>query len=223
MPQTNSQNFRKSPATLVAVMNRLAAGGLCPGRSGNVSQRTARGLLITPTGIAPEQLHPDGLVEIDHAGQVLAGTLLPSSEWPMHAAVYAARPDAASIVHCHSRHVVALACCRREIPAFHYMVAVAGGDSIRCAPYALFGSAELAANAIEALHGRRACLLANHGQISIGPDLDSALALAFEVEELAAQYSLCLAIGEPALLSRAEMDAVLQRFGGYGQQRPPAA
>jgi len=134
----------------------------------------------------------------------------------MHAAIYEARPEAGAIVHCHSRHATALACCGLGIPAFHYMVAVAGGDSIRCAPYALFGSAELAAHAVAALAGRRACLLANHGQIALGATLEQALGLAVEVEELAAQFTLARSLGEPRLLDEAEMRAVLERFRSYG-------
>lgn len=152
-------------------------------------------------------------------GTVLDGGLEPSSEWRMHAAIYAAHPEADAIVHCHSRHATALACCGRGIPAFHYMVAVAGGDSIRCAPYALFGSEELAQHAVAALDGRRACLLGNHGQIATGATLEAALSLAIEVEELAAQYLLALMAGEPRCLNEREMRAVTERFAGYGQPR----
>ena len=137
----------------------------------------------------------------------------------MHASIYRARADVDAIVHCHSRYATALACSRREIPAFHYMVAVAGGDSIRCAPYATFGSVELGRSVTDALRDRSACLMANHGQISVGPDLESALELARRVEELAAQYHACLAIGAPALLTVAEMDEVLEKISGYGQPR----
>ena len=174
-------------------------------------------MLITPTGLPPELMRPDHAVELDLYGRVLAGTLRPSSEWPMHAAIYRARPEAQAIVHCHSRHATALACCRRDIPAFHYMVAVAGGDSIRCSPYALFGSEALAEHAVAALRERRACLLGNHGQIALGDSLESALALAIEVEELAAQYCAALAIGEPHVLDGAQMRQVIERFAGYGQ------
>lgn len=166
---------------------------------------------------------PGDAIEVDLYGGVLAGTLRPSSEWPMHAAIYRARPDAQAIVHCHSRHATALACCGRDIPAFHYMVAAAGGDSIRCAPYALFGSGALAEHALTALRDRRACLLGNHGQIALGSSLEAALALAVEVEELAAQYGAALAIGEPRILDDAEMREVMRRFAGYGQPRGIAA
>lgn len=204
---------------LAGTMREIAARGLSAGTSGNASLRTPRGFLITPTGVAPEALRADSAVEVDLSGKVLAGHLLPSSEWPMHAAIYAARPDAQAIVHCHSRHATALACCALPIPAFHYMVAVAGGDSIRCAPYAVFGSPALAAAAIEALSDRLACLLGNHGQITIGRSLGHALSLAVEVEELAAQYLLARQAGTPRILDAAEMAEVLARFGSYGQQR----
>lgn len=203
---------------LAGTMREIAARGLSAGTSGNASLRTSRGFLITPTGVAPEALRADSAVELDLSGRVLAGHLLPSSEWPMHAAIYAARPDAAAIVHCHSRHATALACCALPIPAFHYMVAVAGGDSIRCAPYAVFGSPVLAAAAVAALAGRQACLLANHGQIALGSTPERALALAVEVEELAAQYLLARQAGTPRILDDDEMAEVLARFGSYGQQ-----
>ena len=209
-----------APEALVECMLRVAALGLSRGTSGNASQRSARGMWITPTGLPPAAMRADDIVEVGLDGSVLAGAHRPSSEWPMHVAIYRARPDARAIVHCHSRHATALACCGRDIPAFHYMVAVAGGDSIRCAPYALFGSAELAAHAVAALAGRKACLLANHGQIALGSTLDTALALALEVEELAAQYGAALALGGPALLGGAAMGEVIQKFSGYGQPRP---
>jgi L-fuculose-phosphate aldolase len=141
----------------------------------------------------------------------------------MHAAIYAAHPDAAAIVHCHSRHATALACCGRGIPAFHYMVAVAGGEDVRCAPYALFGSEELARHAVSALEGRRACLLGNHGQIATGRSLESALSLAIEVEELAAQYLLALSAGGPRHLDDEQMREVMERFAGYGQPQERGA
>jgi len=203
---------------LIECMRELSRSGLSAGASGNASQRSSRGMWISPTGMLPARMDVDDLVELDLYGKVLRGSRLPSSEWPMHAEIYRARPDALAIVHCHSRHATALACLGLEIPAFHYMIAVAGGDSIRCAPYALFGSAELAAHALNALHERKACLLGNHGQIALGASLDAALRLAAEVEELAAQYWTTLAAGTPRLLGATEMDQVLQRFASYGQQ-----
>jgi L-fuculose-phosphate aldolase len=202
---------------LAGCMQRVSAAGLSAGTSGNASLRTEEGMRITPSGVAPALL--DALCEVHMRldGSVLAGTLEPSSEWRMHAAIYAAHPEVAAIVHCHSRHATALACCGLGIPAFHYMVAVAGGDAIRCAPYALFGSGELAAHAVAALEGRRACLLGNHGQIATGSSLGAALSLAVEVEELAAQYLLALSAGGPRILDGQQMREVIDRFAGYGQ------
>jgi L-fuculose-phosphate aldolase len=213
----HAQGFASPGAALVACMQRIAAAQLSQGSSGNASVRDANGMWITPTGVPPARLCADDAVAMDLGGRVLAGQLRPSSEWPMHAAIYRARPDAQAIVHCHSRHATALACCARDIPAFHYMIAVAGGDSIRCSPYALFGSEALAEHAVAALRERRACLLGNHGQIALGDSLEAALALAIEVEELAAQYGAALAIGEPRLLDAAEMSEAIGRFAGYGQ------
>jgi L-fuculose-phosphate aldolase len=203
---------------LAACMQALERSGLSVGRAGNASVRTARGMRITPTGIEPAALADAAMVELSLDGEHIEGELRPSSEWPMHAGIYRARPEVNAIAHCHSRHATALACCGRDIPAFHYMVAVAGGDSIRCAPYALFGTQELATGAVAALAGRRACLLANHGQLALGHTLGAALALAIEVEELAAQYHCALAIGEVRLLDAAQMREVIERFAGYGQQ-----
>lgn len=204
---------------IIAAANAMSDSGLSPGKSGNVSARNAEGnILITPTGVAYAALKPRDIVALDGQGNVLEGTLLPSSEWHFHVAVYRAQPEAGAIVHAHSLHATALACARREIPAFHYMVAVAGGDSIRCAPYATFGTQELAAHAVEALAGRKACLLANHGQIALGDTPAKALAMAEEVESLAAQYVAALQIGHPVLLDAAEMRRVLEKFRTYGQQ-----
>ncbi|CAN0130019.1 unnamed protein product, partial [Phaeothamnion confervicola] len=135
-----------------------------------------------------------------------------------HVAIYTARTDVNAIVHTHSLHATALACAHREIPAFHYMVAVAGGDSIRCAPYATFGTDELAHHALAALEGRHACLLANHGQIALGETPSRALAMAHEVETLAGQYAATLLVGEPYILDTDEMARVLEKFKTYGQQ-----
>ena len=147
------------------------------------------------------------------------GSLLPSSEWRFHRDIYVARADAHAIVHTHAPFATSLACLHRGIPPFHYMVAVAGGNDIRCAPYATFGTQELSDHALAALAGRDACLLANHGMIALGASLAKALALAVEVETLAEMYWRALQIGEPVLLSDAEMDVVLEKFRTYGQRR----
>lgn len=196
----------------------LNATGLSPGKSGNVSARHENGMLVTPSGMPYERLTPDDIVFVGLDGTVPPGQRLPSSEWHFHLAIYRARPDAGAVVHAHSLNATALACLRREIPAFHYMVAVAGGFSIRCADYATFGTEELAKNALAALDGRKACLLGNHGQLALGPDLDAAFDLAREVEALAAQYRAALQVGEPVLLDDAEMARVLEKFKTYGKQ-----
>lgn len=217
--ETTTMEYVTAATALTDCMRRAVAQGLSHGSSGNASIRCPQGMWITPSGLEPEAMHATDTVTVDLHGKVLAGALRPSSEWPLHAAIYRARPDVDAILHCHSRHATALACCGRDIPAFHYMVAAAGGDSIRCAPYALFGSEKLAVHALQALSGRRACLLANHGQLTLGSNLGQAFALAVEVEELAAQYLAALTAGEPRLLDTTQMRAVIARFADYGAAR----
>jgi L-fuculose-phosphate aldolase len=182
-----------------------------------VSVRSPAGLYITPTGMPYQGLVPDDIVEIDGTGRVVWGRRKPSSEWRLHGDILAARPDVTAIVHTHSPEATALSCTRRGIPAFHYYVARAGGADIRCAAYATYGSAELAENAVAALVGRKACLLANHGVVAVGADLAGALALAEEVERLAAQYARAVALGGPVLLDDEEMARVAAKLAGYGQ------
>lgn len=196
----------------------LARTGLSPQKSGNISARCGDRVLITPSGMAYDDLLPDDIAALNLDGSVAAGRLAPSSEWPMHLAVYRARADVGAIVHAHSDFAVTLAVMKRAIPAFHYMVAVAGGKDIRCAPYATFGSETLAAHAVAALEGRKACLLAHHGQIALGETVEAALHLAHEVETLAGQYWRALQLGEPELLDDAEMARVVEKFRTYGKQ-----
>lgn len=195
----------------------MSREGLSPGTSGNVSVRWEGGMLITPTGMAYDDLIPEGIAFIDASGKS-SGKRKPSSEWRFHLAAYGARADANAIVHAHSRFATALACARQPIPAFHYMVAIAGGTDIPLAGYATFGTPELAREVAQALEDRKACLMANHGQIACGPDLAKALGLAREVETLAAQYVAALQVGEPHILSESQMAEALERFAGYGQQ-----
>lgn len=208
---------------VIATALGMNAAGINRAKAGNVSARWRDGVfdgfLITPTGVAYDRLSPDDIVAVARDGEA-RGRLAPSSEWRFHRDVYAARPDAHAIVHTHAPFCTTLACLGRGIPAFHYMVAVAGGRDIRCAPYATFGSQELADAAVAALAGRRACLLANHGMIAIGADLDRALGLAIEVESLAETYWRAMQIGEPVLLDDDEMDRVLAKFATYGQPLP---
>lgn len=195
----------------------MSRSGLSPGRSGNVSTRFEDGLLITPSGLAYDLITPADIVRVRIDGHVPAGQHAPSSELLFHLAVYRSRPDVGAIVHCHSMHATVLACARRAIPAFHYMVAAAGGDDIPLAPYATFGSEELARHVAEGLAHRNACLMANHGQITVGANGSDALALAEEVEILAEQYVKVLMLGTPHVLARDEMARVVERFSGYGQ------
>ena len=201
---------------LIETARSIHSTGLGIGNSGNVSVRIAGGFLITPSGVAYEKLRPADIVEMHPDGTPVSALLRPSSEWRFHRDIYRSRSDAGAIVHTHSPHATALACLRKGIPAFHYMVAVAGGDSIRCAPYATFGSARLATLAVRALRDRQACLLANHGQIALAADPAAALDMAREVEELARQYWLAVQLGSPVLLRRAEMRTVLRKFRHYG-------
>src|SRR5215471_891323 len=203
---------------IIATALAMNARGVNRGKSGNVSTRIEGGFLITPSGLAYESMSPADIVAMTLGGEP-RGSLLPSSEWRFHRDIYASRADAGAIVHAHSPFATTLACLGRDIPAFHYMIAVAGGKDIRCAPYATFGTQELSDHALRALEARKACLLANHGMIAIGATLAAALALAIEVEALAEQYWRALQIGVPNLLSDAEMDLVLAKFKSYGQ--PP--
>ena len=196
----------------------MSRQGLSPGRSGNVSTRYADGILITPSGMAYDAIAPADIVRVGLDGDVAAGQRKPSSELHFHLATYRARSDVGAIVHTHSLHATVLACARRAIPAFHYMVAVAGGDDIPLVPYATFGSDELARHVVAGLAHRNACLMANHGQIAVAASCAEALALAAEVEVLAEQYVKVLTLGSPHILARDEMARVLERFAGYGQK-----
>ena len=203
---------------LIASARAMQAAGLNKGTAGNLSVRSGAGFLITPTGMAYDNLVDDDipLVALDGSHH---GKRLPSSEWRFHRDLYASRPEVGAVLHAHSPFAVSLACLRRDIPPFHYMIARFGGDSIRCADYAIFGSAALSTAALAAMHERKACLLANHGLLVAGRDLNEALALAVELEELCEQYWRTCQLGQPVLLSAAEMQAVLEKFRGYGQQQ----
>jgi L-fuculose-phosphate aldolase len=209
-------------AAVVATALAMNARGINRGKSGNVSARWRTdgfdGFVVTPTGLPYDETGPDDIVPVTLDGDA-KGLRLPSSEWRFHRDIYRARTDANAVVHTHAPFATTLACHSRGIPAFHYMVAVAGGRDIRCAPYATFGTQTLSDHVVAALDGRRACLLAHHGMIAVGRSLPDALALAVEVETLAEIYWRSLSIGEPELLSEAEMDVVLGKFATYGQPR----
>jgi len=199
---------------LLATARAMNSQGLNQGTSGNVSVREGNGFVITPSALAYDQCRPEDLVWLDMEGQV-QGERKPSSEWRMHRDIYAHYPQAGAVLHAHSLYCTTLACLERPIPAFHYMVAMAGGDSIRCAPYATFGSQALSDAAVSALKDRTATLLAHHGMLCHAPDLAHVLALAIEVEALARMYVQALQIQEPPVLSEAAMGEVLERFSGY--------
>lgn len=202
---------------LVVLYRALAERGMNTGSSGNVSARTPDGMLITPSGCAAETLRGADLVPMDLAGGV-PGDAVPSSEWSMHAAIYAAHPAAAWIVHTHADACTALACLNQALPGFHYMVTRFGGDDVRCAPYETFGTSELACAATAAMAGRSACLLANHGMIVHGSSADDALASAVLLETLCRQYLLARAAGTVRLLTAEEMQAAQERFKTYGKR-----
>ena len=199
---------------LLATARAMNSQGLNQGTSGNVSVRSGEGFLITPSALAYEQCTSADLVWVDRSGQA-TGNRKPSSEWRMHRDIYHHYPQAGSVLHAHSLYCTTLACLERSIPAFHYMVAMAGGDSIRCAPYATFGTKALSDAVIKALHARSAALLGHHGMICYAADLDRTLALAVEVETLACVYLQALQVAEPSVLPAAEMVEVLQRFKDY--------
>lgn len=211
---------------IIATAQRMNALGINVNKSGNVSARIHEqgcdGFLITPSGIPYEDLLPEDIVFItlsEQSSSVIENRRLPSSEWQMHERIYRLRKDLSAIVHTHSPCATALACQDMDIPAFHYMVAAAGGDRIECAPYAPFGSKALADIAGEALSLKNACLLSHHGVLAAGKNLKGALRLAHEVENLAYMYILTRQLGEPKLLSAEQMKDVLKQFETYGQQR----
>jgi L-fuculose-phosphate aldolase len=204
----------------VMAVRRLDALGMNRGSTGNLSHRWTHGgqpgMLITPTGMGADDLQPADLVWLGDDGAI-HGAWQPSSEWHFHQAVYRARPDVQAIVHTHSVHATALACLRRGLPAFHYMVAVAGGDSVPLTPYFTFGSEALSRAVAEAMRYRDACLMSNHGLVAAGPTLARAMKVAQEIESLCEVYLKALAVGEPALLGATEMAEVLEKFSSYGR------
>ena len=215
-----SDGSRALREEIIATAIAMNAAGINRGTSGNVSARhrdaSYDGFLITPSGLAYERTRAEDIAAVTLAGEA-SGPRAPSSEWRFHLDIYRSRADVHAIVHTHAPFATTLACMDRAIPAFHYMVAIAGGRDIRCAPYATYGTQALSDHAVEALRDRNACLLSHHGMIAVGPGLQRALAVAAEVETLAEMYWRALQIGEPVLLSDAEMDVVLGKFAGYGK------
>lgn len=222
MPSTNKTTTDAQAETLarqevLETALAMSRQGLSPGRSGNVSRRFHDGMLITPSGVAYEKIKPSDIVFVAANGSVPEGQLRPSSEWLFHLAAYRARADRGAVVHTHSMHATVLACAGKPIPAFHYMVAIAGGKDIPIVPYATFGTEKLARYVAKGLKKRDACLMTNHGQIALGNTCTKALELASELEILAEQYFKVLCLGKPIILDDAEMSTVLTRFKSYGQ------
>ncbi|MEX0696242.1 MAG: class II aldolase/adducin family protein [Dongiaceae bacterium] len=211
------EKIRREIATACLDMNRR---GINQGTSGNISVRVPEGFLLTPSGIPYDEMKPGDIVlmrpDASHVGRCK-----PSSEWRFHHALMKTRPEIGAVVHSHAMFATTLSCLGLEIPALHYMIAVAGGNTIRCAPYATYGTQQTADNAVKALEGRNACLLANHGMIAVGPNLKKAMWLAVEVETLAAQYWRALQIRKPNILLKAEIDRVIDKFKTYGQTKDP--
>jgi len=198
----------------------LVEAGLVQGTSGNVSVRAGERMLITPSGVPYERMEPEDVVAVELAGDgssfTARGGNVPSSEWRFHFDILRSRPEVGAVVHTHSPYATAFAICRKELVATHYMIAAAGGPTIRVADYATFGTQELSNAALAALEGRRACLLANHGVIATGPTLERALWLAQEVEVLARQTAIALQVGTPVLLPDDEIARVVEKFEAYG-------
>lgn len=204
---------------LVETMRDMADHGLNRGTAGNASVRTNEGMLITPSGVVPTALSPDQMVLVRPDGTWDSGGHAPSSEWRMHKGILDQRSDIAAVVHCHSHHATVLACLDMAIPPIHYMIRISGDFHVPVAPYAAFGTDALAQSVVRTLDGRRACLMASHGQIAVGPTLGTALAIAEQIEEQAAIYCGTLAIGKPRLLTEQQMQDVMQSFRTYGQRR----
>lgn len=202
---------------LITTAQAMAAAGLNRSAAGNLSVRSGDGFYITPTGMAYAGLQANDIPLMAPNG-MHTGQRKPSSEWRFHRDLYASRPEVGAVLHAHSPFAVSLACLRCDIPPFHYMIARFGGDTIRCAKYAIFGSELLSTAAISAMAQRKGCLLANHGQLVAGRDLNEALTLAIELEELCEQYWRACQLGDPVLLSSSEMAEVMAKFAGYGQQ-----
>ena len=195
----------------------MNASGINRGASGNVSARWGEGFIVTPTGMPYERCASEDMVCVDFDGSP-HGKRKPSSEWRFHRDIYQAYPKAGAVVHTHASFATSLACMDVEIPPFHYMIARFGGDSVRCASYALFGTQELSDAMIVALRDRRASLMAHHGMVVFGRNLEHALALAVELETLCEQYWRALQMGQPKLIPNDEMVRVLEKFSSYGQQ-----
>lgn len=212
MALSHEQSLREE---MVAYGLKLTPSGLSQGTSGNLSIRFEAGFLVTPSGVPYGEITPEDIVFVEMDGRY-DHPHRPSSEWRFHRDIYAARPDVGAVVHAHPPYSTALAICRTDIPAIHYMIAVSGGDSIRCCDYYTYGTQELSDAVVRALEGRMACLMANHGMIATGANMEQAMWRAVEVETLARQYTLALQVGRPVMLTDAEVVQSLEKFGNYG-------
>ena len=209
-------NLRHEIVEQARAMNAL---GINQGTSGNISARCGDAMLITPSATPYVAMRPEDVASMPLDGDGdWTGTLKPSTEWRFHRDILRARPDAGAVIHTHATYCTTLSILRREIPAVHYMIAAFGGPTVRCAPYALYGTAELAGHALRALEDRNACLLANHGMIVMGPTLAKAMWLAVELETLAKQYCLALQLGDPVVLTDSEIAETMRGFASYGLQ-----
>ncbi len=208
--------------SLITAAHRMAAEGLNRGTAGNLSQRAkldgVDGFYVTPTGMSYDSLQAEDIPFVKLADGSHVGRRLPSSEWRFHRDIYAARPETGAVLHAHSPFATSLACLRRDIPPFHYMIARFGGDTVRCSDYATFGTQALSDTALAALEERRGCLLANHGMIVCGKDLGEALALGVELESLSEQFWRASQLDSPVLLDTEQMAEALARFATYGKQ-----
>ena len=209
---------------VIKYAKKLNDTNLSPLRSGNVSVRTdlsgKEGFFITPSGIKYNDLQEDKIVflEMDekkNEQKIIDHGLNPSSEWKFHQDIYINKPDAIAIVHAHSPYATAVSAHRKNIPAFHYMVALAGGNDIKCADYATFGTKQLSKNIIQALNERKGCLMSNHGQVAFGKNLDQAFELAEEIENICHQYINTIKLGNPKILSFEEMNKILEKTKNY--------
>jgi L-fuculose-phosphate aldolase len=203
---------------LVQVMRRMHASGLNRGTSGNASVRVAGGMMVTPSGVPPDALTPESMVFVDADGAPAPGQMVPSSEFRMHHHILARRPDARAVVHCHSRHATILACVGKPIAPIHYMVLVARAPSVPIAPFAVFGTEALAVAVVETMGPGYACLMAHHGQVTIGQSWQQALAIAEEIEEQAAITYGALLLGGAPLLTPEQLAGTVEQFRGYGQK-----
>lgn len=219
MAGAGEQDLRRA---IIDACLAMARDGLTQGTSGNISVRWKSGLLITPSGIPYDELAPSDIVFVEMDGS-FDHPLAPSSEWRFHRDVLAARPSFNAVVHAHPIYATAFAICGMEIPSVHYMIAAAGGPTIRCACYETFGTEELSKAVLEALDGRNCALMSNHGMVAAGCGLREALWLAGEVETLCKQYAIALQLGTPRVLGPDEIEKTIEKFKNYGPKRKPGA